>query len=409
MGEVFRRGGLTYSLRVHIPRARQADVGQAFGSPNGIKAEVVRTLETKNRGEAIERAKDAERAIWAEVNHRLREAELPPIGRDWRAQWMERAAEHRDRLRVASDSVVYSEEDDDGGVTETTERDFLLHDGGLLDEVRQEARQLRQSHGADVAQRFERAAFETRSTIGEATARWVAELRASRSVRVQTIAGHEAVFRLLGDFLRTRQLSSDTLALGDVGRRTAKEYLLWRAAMSSPKGGGPIQPATLRRELSSLSGLWRWARRDGAEGVEGNPWEDQAATVAPRVRPDAEDDQGKRPYSPAELVALLRATGDDWAPNGGGYGPALWDAVRLGLLTGLRANELAGLRCGDVKDGGAVVAVVGGKSRNARREVPLCEPARLVIAARLAALPGTSPSDPLFPEIPAAGLDAPPR
>src|ERR1700693_1931288 len=45
------------------------------------------------------------------------------------------------------------------------------------------------------------------------------------------------------------------------------------------------------------------------------------------------DDRTKRAFTVPELVILIRATGENWAPNGGGYGATLWDAVRLALLT----------------------------------------------------------------------------
>lgn len=64
---VFRHGGATYFVRVHIPRTRHADVGRAFGERSGFMREVVRTLETTDRSEAVQRAKEAEVAIWQDI------------------------------------------------------------------------------------------------------------------------------------------------------------------------------------------------------------------------------------------------------------------------------------------------------------------------------------------------------
>ena len=114
------------------------------------------------------------------------------------------------------------------------------------------------------------------------------------------------------------------------------------------------------------------------------------------------DDRTKRAFTVPELVTLIRASGADWAPNGGGYGAALWDAVRLALLR--RAAELADLRIRDLIEDRTVIAVPGGKTRNARRTVPLPQVACDVIAARLAVLPDTSPEAPLWPELPVLGL-----
>ncbi len=370
--------------------------------------EIVRTLDSRDLGEARARSKGAETEIWALVNAKLSAAGLPRIAGDWRANWMLEAQTHRAVLARATDAVVSWVEHPDGGVDQMTERDIVLHSDGLLEEITSDAKHLSQSHGPEVAAKFMAAVFDTRLSVEDAASQWVAELRRRGAHRLQTIKGHEAVFSLFNDFLTTRQQSAKTLALADVTRRFARDFVQWRADMPSSKGSGLITPATIKRELSSLSGLWRWARRDGAEGVELNPWEDQANALGPsQKRREGDDDQegSKRPYTAAELVTLLRATGEDWAPNGGGYGAALWDTVRLGLLTGLRANELAGLRCGDVKDSGAAVMVQRGKTANARRLVPLCPPAKAVVAARLASLTQTAAADPLFPEVPPSGPD----
>lgn len=409
---IFRRGGATYFIRVHIPRARHADVGRAFGARNGVLREIVRTLETTDRGEAQQRAKDAEAEIWRDVNAKLRAAGIAPIGRNWKASWMDRALVHRARIAKASaDKVLYVEEAQDGTESAAvTERDHVRDE--VIDEVRDEAASLRATHGPEAAERFRAAIFEDRLTFADAARRWPADLRRQGKVNAQTIAGHEAVFALFRAFLTERNLAAPVLALADVSRRLASDFIRWRQDMPSSKGKGTITPATIRRELSSLSGLWRWARREGAEGVETNPWEDQASALPPRahraVEGDDDDEAGgvKRAYTSAELVKLLRATGAEWAPNGSGYGAALWDAMRLGLLTGLRANELAGLRCGDVKDDGAAITVRTGKTRNARRTLPLCAAAQAVLRARLAVLPSaTDRAAALFPEIPTGGAD----
>ena len=104
------------------------------------------------------------------------------------------------------------------------------------------------------------------------------------------------------------------------------------------------------------------------------------------------------------MAALLSASGSVWAPNGRGYGATLWDAVRLGLLTGLRIAELSDLRVKDLVDNQTVVSVPRGKTRNARRVVPLPIAAQQVVALRMADLPDTSPDAPLWPELPVLKL-----
>ena len=87
---------------------------------------------------------------------------------------------------------------------------------------------------------------------------------------------------------------------------------------------------------------------------------------------------------------------DTLAPKGGGYGPAMWDLIRLGLLTGARASELAGLCVADViAEGTALATPKRGKSANASRIIPLHPLAQAVIRTRLASLPDQSPDAPL--------------
>ncbi len=50
-----RTGGQAYSAHLSIPRDRWADAGKAFGTKTGIKQEVVRSLGTREKQEAIRR------------------------------------------------------------------------------------------------------------------------------------------------------------------------------------------------------------------------------------------------------------------------------------------------------------------------------------------------------------------
>ncbi|HEX3404772.1 MAG TPA: hypothetical protein VHT74_31035 [Acetobacteraceae bacterium] len=65
------------------------------------------------------------------------------------------------------------------------------------------------------------------------------------------------------------------------------------------------------------------------------------------------------------------------------------------LLTGLRIAELSDLRVKDLVDNQTVVSVPRGKTRNARRVVPLPIAAPQVVALRMAD-PPTLPLTPLF-------------
>lgn len=399
MANLFRRG-LTWWVRMHVPRERQGDAAVAMKARTAVLRERWKSLETRDRREAERRKDAALAALRDELDARLRAAGLRVLTA-WRPTWADEAAEWRERLQAASDRPYDVEEGPNGERAPWTQR------GDVLDDVRDAWRDVQATEGPDVGARFWKIATGEAPTIAEARDRWLAELERSGGLKAQTLAGHRAALRLLEDFLRAHAAAPSLAAvpLDGVTRRLAADFIAWRAATVSPKTDRTINAATVQREVSSLSGLWRWARRRGE--VQVTPWEDQMAALPKRRRTgDAEDDDDrKRPFRPAELVALLRADGPAWAPNGGGYAATLWDATRLGLLTGLRANELAGLTVGDVVDDGKALRVRGGKTANAARTVPLCAPAAAVVKQRLASLPDQSPKAPLWPEVPPQGPD----
>ena len=79
MHNIFHRpGAQTWSVRFHVPRKRREDVGKAFGAKSGYKAEVVRTLNTTDRNEAMGRRAIAIEKIRIEIDARLQAIGLPP-------------------------------------------------------------------------------------------------------------------------------------------------------------------------------------------------------------------------------------------------------------------------------------------------------------------------------------------
>jgi integrase len=262
----------------------------------------------------------------------------------------------------------------------------------LLDDIRDQALTIEQRQGSAAAGAFYKAATINQITLREAAEEWLAEV--ARSRKRKSVAGHRKVLVDLERFLRGHHglPSLDTTVFADVTRRMAGDFIHWRSQQ--------VSSSAVKREVSAPMGLWRWALRRGHAEV--NPWTDQASGLGDGV--GGSRDGAKRPYTTSELVTLLHTGGAEWAPNGGGYGATLWDATRLGLLTGLRAVELADLRICDLMNDHTAIMVPIGKTRNARRLIPLPRAASDVIAARLADLPDTSPDAPLWPEVPVLGL-----
>ena len=84
-----------------------------------------------------------------------------------------------------------------------------------------------------------------------------------------------------------------------------------------------------------MSSAWKFAERRAL--VEFNPWQGQSL---PKAKAAAEGTQ-KRPYTNDELAKLL-ASGD--------ASPMLKDAMMLLALSGMRTEELARLKVGDLRD-----------------------------------------------------------
>lgn len=88
MHNIFRRtGAQTWSVRFHIPRDRRSDVGRAYGTKGGHKADVVKTLSTTDRKEAMGRRSKALEAIRAEIDAKLQAIGLAPLDGGWKPEW----------------------------------------------------------------------------------------------------------------------------------------------------------------------------------------------------------------------------------------------------------------------------------------------------------------------------------
>ena len=377
---IFQRGG-RWSVRVSFPEDRWGDIGRATGAAKGIKRDVCRTLETSSRREAEDRKLEAAAAIRREVDGALVQAKLRPLT-DWTADWMDRAVQHREDMRLRGADIIPQSPDEHGRAQDDRVGDLIW------ERVEAEEEEVRRRRGDEAARRFREVAGGKGMTVAQAARVWLAEERGK--VREGTIASHEAALKRLGAFLsRTEGWPSlEGVALSAVTRRMAGDLLAERRASAAWE--------TTMRDFSAYSGLWRWALRRGHAEV--SPWPDQTAGMKSRRAHDSAR-EAKRGYTSAELVKLLRAGPTDLAPARGGYAATFWDLIRLSLLTGARASETLNLRVRDVLEDGTAVALAaeGGKTDSASRIVPLHPLAARVVADRLAALPDRSLPHPSGP------------
>jgi integrase len=117
-------------------------------------------------------------------------------------------------------------------------------------------------------------------------------------------------------------------------------------------------PKTASKDISVLSGLWKEAERKSL--AQDNPWRGQSFP-----KQGVPGSARKRPPTDDELSAILAA-----APEG----TLLGDAIRLLALGGMRCEELARMRVGDLQDLDTPLPWVdlkGSKTEAARRSLPI--------------------------------------
>ena len=376
--------GRTYCVRFIIPKDRWFDVGKATGSITGRRRDIVRTLGTQCRFEALRRRDAAISAICNHLNRVLQEADMEPLGSGWVPEWSSDAS--NDELPLATtNKACVRPSSSDAIMTKTLERRPL--------------------------ERWQRQ--EEPECLGALLTRWHQELNGQ--VTNELLDRHRLSLRYLGEFLvGAGQLAAAStgdptahvlsLRLSDVTKREVSGFREW---MIQTKG---IQPLTVGFRLSCLKSFWDWASDTGLTDAS-NPWQGAARGLKRRAEKALKPNGEKRPFTEAELLALLSA--DPQTNRNGKWGPAIYDTFRLGLLTGARQNELASLSVGrviqsdspDVLWGLRVTADVG-KTKSAIRRIPLHPIARAIVERRLRALPqGSGQGALLFPECVPGGRD----
>ena len=362
-----------------------------MSSKGGVKREIVRTLETPDYREAQKRRDGGLTLIRGEIDRALVAAKLRPLT-DWTAGWEAKAAQHREHLRTHGHRVAYEMADDsDPDISHET-----LESEHILETVEVDAGVVERRQGPAAARRFVAIATGTGLTVAQGGRQWL-EGEAGK-VRNGTLQSHRGAFRKLGSYLANHEgwSSLEGVSMADVTRRIAGEVLHEARTRNAAE--------TVQRDFSAYSGLWRWAVRRGY--INENPWADQTAGLKTPRQHDVGSGQ-ERAFSADELVKLIRAGADSLAPSRGGYAATFWDLIRLCLLTGTRPSELLDLQVQDVIEDGAALALgrLGGKNNSAPRIMPLHPLAQAVITARLAAIPTSDTAAPLWPEVPATGVD----
>lgn len=376
-----KRIHLTYYARLSIPQDRQDDVG---------KSEVVRTLQTRDRNEAIRRrnAKLAEMAAMVDAD--LRRRGLPPLTGEWSTPWHVEAVKDRQARLMASDDRPYDPDGHSESRREAIEQGILERE-----------QELDATHGPKVGSAYRKIAMASGLPIHDTAERWHRDCQGR--LKNQTIMQNRQALRLLVEFMTTNDqaLPRDpleamtTISMQDVTRKVAGEFGEW---LMSAKGNGGKTAAC---RISSLSSLWRWADRKGLLELDRSPWQGQTTGMKATEKPEETDE---RPYTDGELLRLMAANPAQGRTNK--YARAIREMLRLGLLTGARQNELCSLERRDVIHGGTgiVIRKASAKTASGARPIPLHALVQPIIAARLAEA-GPEATAPLFPELLPGGPD----
>lgn len=190
----------------------------------------------------------------------------------------------------------------------------------------------------------------------------------ARTLKPKSADKFRGAVRLFLDWLGPERAAR---GVGEIGRA---EVAAWRDFLLAEGRA----PATVNTLVAVIGQGFREACRRGL--AERNPAEGL------RLRKTRRADAGRRPFTPEQYRALLKAAEGEWK----------W-FIRLLAETGGRQQEIAQLKRGDADPAGRRLWLTRGKTGD-RLEIPLLEETARGLAARLKAEPG-GPEDPLLPQI----------
>ncbi|HEY0329288.1 MAG TPA: hypothetical protein VGC77_09325 [Rhodopseudomonas sp.] len=142
-----------------------------------------------------------------------------------------------------------------------------------------------------------------------------------------------------------------------------------------------VNVITANKDISALHSYWRWMKKRC--GVKANPWQEQRLDKPQKRQEAASDD--KRPFTDDEVRTLL----------GGVKLRREWEFSFFAALSGLRVNEIGGLRVKHCEAGKIVVA--RSKTSSGMRTIP-AHPLLAALIERHTA--GKQPDDYLFEGLP---------
>ncbi len=234
-----------------------------------------------------------------------------------------------------------------------------LDSSGFPDEVvsgllYERAMEVEKTEGAERASYFYNVGLGTATPLTAFTDAWLAE-RLDMKPR-QKLDYRRAIARFDG-WLTHQKLPASIEA---TPRKIAGQYV--SQAMVA-KG---IHWKTANKDISALSGYWRWLIKKGHAEV--NVWAQQSL---PKLKVRSEAQRPKRPFTDEEVSILIH----------GIHQPLLRDAVLVAALSGMRTEEIAQLRIRDCSL--EAFSITQAKTAAGVRDVPIHADLRELVSRRI--------------------------
>jgi integrase len=149
------------------------------------------------------------------------------------------------------------------------------------------------------------------------------------------------------------------LDIRNITGQQASQYVTQDLLKRKRQDGRKWAPRTVRYHITDLSTFFSWFVMQ--EAIATNPFKGKASLVKESKRGTTSLTE-PRPWSPEELLKFAEG-----APAADQHYRLVF--FMLGLYTGCRLNELAGLKLKDVHEG--YIKITSGKTKSALRDVPL--------------------------------------
>jgi integrase len=343
--DYLKRRGQTWYVRVQIP--------QHLWAAAGGKREYVKSLKTRDLSKANQ-LKHAHVAVFqSQIRALERTMRGTSVPDDPLAEVHAKALSLRYSWdRVKDEKPVHYDFD--------PEQPYYPSKDATEDAILNEARELAESHGDEVADTFLKIAKGKGTPFRGLIDTWLAEQ--TGSITQQTVSHHRVAVKAF------RKWAGEGVLIEDVSRKLAGDFV---SHLLKPECA--LSAKTVKRYASSLSSLWDWLEARG-HGAQDNPWLRQGIAKRSKRGQVA----SRKQWTDAALVTLL---GGYYTVR---YTLTLHDLVRLALVTGARLNELCELETRDAhhREDGWWISIRQGKTDAAVREIPIHYSAAHIIERR---------------------------